>query len=164
MTTMGDDDQQHPHWSDQPSTAAERAAGEREAERPRSPLATLATRMADVSPAWSAVTLAADDAPAGSIDVGSRDRTIGVESIREGWLLHRGASRLAAAASPDLSLLVGDWCYAAGLCEITDHGSLDDVATLARLVADVSARAGESVDALDDRWSDATAEMASRVG
>ena len=73
---------------------------------------------------------------------------------------HRTESRLAAAASPDLGLLLGDWCYAEGLCTIADHGELDDIAELARLVADVSARANERIADLDPRWDEATAAMA----
>jgi hypothetical protein len=120
----------------------------------------LAQRLVDVSPAWRDASIdpasASDDAPTGL----SRDVAFGVESIREGWLLHRGASRLAPAASPDLALLIGDWCYATGLCSIADHGSLDDIAALADLVADVSARAGESIDQLEPRWHETTQELA----
>lgn len=122
-------------------------------------LGVVAQRLADVSPTWAQVTVAAgtatDEGPAGL----SRDRAIGVESIREGWLLHRAASRLAADASPDLALLIGDWCYAAGLCEIADHGSLDDIEQLAALVAEVSARCHEPVDALAPRWDETRAAM-----
>jgi hypothetical protein len=82
-----------------------------------------------------------------------------VELIREGWLTHRGVARIATGASPNLALLIGDWCYAAGLCAIADHGSLDDVAALAELVADLSARAEESTQALDPYWSTALEAM-----
>lgn len=123
---------------------------------PQPELGVVARRMAAVSPAWADVTIDPSTAGASAISGMSHDRLIGVESIREGWLLHRDASRLAPAASPDLRLLLGDWCYAAGLCEIADHGSLDDVATLAALVADVSARVDEPLEALGERWNDAT--------
>jgi hypothetical protein len=126
-----------------------------------SPLATVTQRLVDVSPAWAAAsvapTAAPDAPPLPGID---RDRTIGVEAIREGWLLHRGAARVAAAAAPDLALLIGDWCYAEGLCSIADHGSLDDVAALAALVADLSTRVAEPADALEPRWSETTQAMA----
>jgi len=124
-------------------------------------LDTLAEHLADVSPQWREVVTAA---PTGSslefADALGAERALGVEAIREGWLLHRRASRIAADASPDLALLVGDWCYAAGLCTITEHGSLDDVAALAALVADSSMRAGESLDAIDARWAETTEAMA----
>ncbi len=122
-------------------------------------LGVVAERLADVSPAWASVTVAPTSVTGGDADGISRDRAIGVEAIREGWLLHRAASRLAADASPDLALLVGDWCYAAGLCEIADHGSLDDVARLASLVADVSARCDESVESLAPRWDETVEAM-----
>jgi len=129
------------------------------APTPVPPLGVVAQRIADVSPSWASASVAADRAPA-STDLGiGRDRTIGVESIREGWLLHRGASRIAAAASPDLALLVGDWCYAAGLREVTEHGSLDQVAALAELVADLSADPADTDDALAARWSAALAAL-----
>lgn len=140
------------HWSDEPSDVAARAHAEDQALRPLPPLGVVAQRARDVSPAWEDVTIDPHDTPAAPPAVAGRDRAIGVESIREGWLLHRGQSRIASGASPDLALLVGDWCYAAGLCSIADHGSLDDVARLATLVATVSARADESIDALRPTW------------
>jgi hypothetical protein len=132
------------------------SAGESE---PLPPLDVVAGRLADVSPAWAAVISARTATSSLPVSGLGRDRTIGVEAIREGWLLHRDAARLVAGASPDLALLMGDWCYAAGLCDIADHGTLDDVATLATLIADVSARADEPIDALEPRWHDATTAM-----
>jgi hypothetical protein len=148
------------HWSEQVEATDRPTVHDRAEQLAAAPvLGVVAQRLADVSPAWARVTIdpatAPTDAPAGL----TRDRAIGVESIREGWLLHRNASRLAADASPDLALLVGDWCYAAGLCEIADHGSLDDVAHLAALVADVSARATETVDELAPRWDETVEAM-----
>ena len=149
-----------PHWSEQVEEGDRPSVVERAQQLEAMPvLGVVAQRLADVSPAWAAVTIAPATAPSGAPDGISRDRAIGVESIREGWLLHRAASRLAADASPDLALLVGDWCYAAGLCEIADHGSLDDVERLADLVADVSARCDEPVDALAPRWDETTGAM-----
>lgn len=146
-----------PHWSEQVVDPDRPSVVERAAQLEAMPvLGVVAQRLADVSPAWASVTINPTTAPPGAPDRISRDRAIGVESIREGWLLHRAASRLAADASPDLALLVGDWCYAAGLCEIADHGSLDDVERLAALVADVSARCDEPIDALAQRWDETT--------
>lgn len=133
------------HWlDDAPATEAAPSA-----------LQVVARRLTEVSPAWGSVTDAAAAAAGSRPDVArlGAGRAQGVESIREGWLLHRGASRVAAGASPDLALLVGDWCYAAGLCAIADEGTLDDVAALAQLVATVSTRAGEPLDALEPVWS-----------
>lgn len=154
------DDAPTTHWSEEPSEVAARAHAEDRELRPLPPLGVVAQRACDVSPAWQAATTDPQHVRSEAPSVAGRDRAIGVESIREGWLLHRGHSRIAASASPDLALLVGDWCYAAGLCAIADHGSLDDVAILASLVADVSARAGESIEALDERWGAATEQLA----
>lgn len=121
------------------------------------PLEAVAERMAEVSPAWAAAVAAPDQSVPRVADerLLGRDRAQGVEAIREGWLLHRGQSRVAAAAGADLALLVGDWCYATGLCSIADHGTLDDVATLAELVADVSAAGAAPVVDLEPRWTTA---------
>ncbi len=154
-------DEPEAHWSEQPAAADDRpSVHDRAAQLQAMPvLGVVAQRIADVSPAWANVTVPASSATGASVDGVSRDRAIGVEAIREGWLLHRAASRVAAEASPDLALLVGDWCYAAGLCEIADHGSLDDVARLATLVADVSARCDESIETLAPRWAETTDAM-----
>ena len=157
-----------PHWSEVPAeealpepTAASLSMPDADL-MPRPALGAIAQQLADVSPAWAAVVIDPDHAPTSSVATSlGRDRERGVESIREGWLLHRAASRLAPAASPDLALLVGDWCYAAGLCTIADHGTLDDVAALARLVADLSARCDEPIDALQGHWSETIAAMSS---
>lgn len=141
-----------PHWSEEPSTAVRRAVELDDVAPELTIQGAVAQRLADVSPAWAEAAIDPATAPADAPLRLGRDRAVGVEAIREGWLLHRGASRLAPGASPDLSLLVGDWCYAAGLCAIADHGSLDDVAALAELVADVSARADETPEALLPRW------------
>ena len=143
------------HWLDD-----HRPAEEAEAPvRPASPLGAVAARLGDVAPTWRSATDDPREAPrsAPAIELLGRDRAQGVESIREGWLLHRSAARIVGDASPDLSLLMGDWCYAAGLCTITDHGTLDDVADLARLVADLSVGVAQPVDELESRW-DATLE------
>lgn len=145
-----------PHWLD------DHRADEDEAPvRPASPLGAVAARLADVSTSWANVTIDPRDAPrsAAAIELLGRARAQGVEAIREGWLLHRGVARVVGEVSDDLSLLMGDWCYAAGLCQITDDGSLDDVAELARLVADVSVAVGQSVEELQPRWDEATEAM-----
>lgn len=124
-------------------------------------LEQLAGRMAAVSPAWERIA----HAPAHAVSFVDETRlasgvAAGVEAIREGWLLHRGVSRIAPDASADLALLLGDWCYAAGLCDVTEHGTLTDVRILADLIADVAARADEPIDALESRWDAAVAALA----
>jgi hypothetical protein len=120
----------------------------------------LVERLGNVSPAWRTVARVEADVHEFTEAVGLEPALArGVETIHEGWLLHRGRSRVAAAASPDLALLIGDWCYAAGLRDVTEHGSLDDVRALADLIADVSSRASESDDALDPRWDELLAAL-----
>ena len=144
------------HWSDMPADGE----GAAPSEPPPAPLAVLARQLSAVSPAWAAATVEPDDAPPLADDpLLGRDRQQGFEAIREGWLMHRGVSRLATAATPDLALLVGDWCYAAGLGTIADHGSLDDVAKLAELVADVATRCDEPVEDLEARWATTAEEL-----
>ncbi|MCW2971854.1 MAG: hypothetical protein JWN72_127 [Thermoleophilia bacterium] len=117
------------------------------------PLITLRSEIAAVSPDWAS-RLA--DAPRG-LDAGTG--TLGFESIREGWLLHRAQSRLVDGASPDLALLIGDWCYAAGLVDVTEHGTLDDVALLADLIADVSCTPEAASGDLEPKWAAARAAL-----
>lgn len=120
-------------------------------------LEELAARIAAVSPAWADVVrphagaLRCTSVP----DACSRAVALGIKSIREGWLLHREQSRIAPGADPDVGLLVGDWCYAAGLAEVAEHGSLQHVALLATLIADVSARADRPARELEARWTEA---------
>ena len=130
--------------------------------QPRPALERIAERIAAVSPAWSAATCEPDDLPDldGAPDGLGSDRLLGFETIREGWLLHHGRTRVVTGASPDLALLVGDWAYADGLCTVADHGSLDDVSVLADLVADVSARAAERPEDLEARWTEGAAALA----
>jgi hypothetical protein len=68
---------------------------------------------------------------------------LGVEMIREGYLLHRGRSRLFRQDDQDLSLLTGDYLYAAGLVEICNTGDLDAVVALAELISSSSRDLGE---------------------
>ena len=134
-----------------------------DAPTPTPPLVELSQRMAAVDPGWRV----APDVAASALERSSghalrRGVAVGVESIREGWLLHRDATRLLPGAEPHLTLLVGDWCYAAGLCEVAEHGTLEDVETLAALVADVSARDDAPEDQHEAHWDDALRELGTR--
>jgi hypothetical protein len=85
---------------------------------------------------------------------------LGVEMIREGYLLHHGRSRLFAQDDPDLALLTGDYLYAAGLVEICATGDLEAVRTLAALIAECSARRGDGTPEGDERlWDAAVAAL-----
>ena len=120
-------------------------------------LAAAARQLGDVSADWATRI----EVPANTerLAFASRERlgtprALGVELIREGWLLHQGRSRLAPTTRGNLALLMGDWCYAAGLCHITEHGSLSDVRALAQLIAELATRPGaaEQAAADDARW------------
>jgi len=122
-----------------------------------STLDSLADAIASVSPDWASKIARGACSSAGCSSVR------GFESIREGWLLHRGQSRLVPGASPDLALLIGDWCYAAGLREITEHGSLDDVAVLADLIAAMSTQSEVAIEDLTPQWADAQRALERKI-
>lgn len=58
-----------------------------------------------------------------------------VESVREGYLLHYGDSRLLAGHDADLSLLAGDYLYALGIERLAALGDVDAVRELADLIS-----------------------------
>jgi len=85
---------------------------------------------------------------------------VGVEMIREGYLLHNGRSAMFSQDDPDLALLTGDYLYAAGLVEICGTGDLRAVRTLARLIAECSARRGDAEPSSDEPlWDEALAAL-----
>jgi hypothetical protein len=85
---------------------------------------------------------------------------LGVEMIREGYLLHHGRSRLFSQHDPDLALLTGDYLYAAGLVEICSTGDLAAVATLAELIAECSRRHGAGrIDDDETLWASSVASL-----
>lgn len=110
-------------------------------------LSALRNGIAAVSPDW------ASKLRHESTDITADMGALGYEAIREGWLLHRAQSRVVAGASPDLALLIGDWCYAAGLVDVTATGTLDDVALLADLIADVSTKPEVATADLEPSWA-----------
>lgn len=116
----------------------------------------LAARIARASPAWRAAIATHQAAARGAAQQGATPAGHdGFALVREGWLLHQAGSTLAAGADLSLRLLMGDWCYAAGLCDIAQSGDLDAVAELADLIADASAMVAEgaSHDDLERRWA-----------
>jgi hypothetical protein len=58
-----------------------------------------------------------------------------VESVREGYLLHYGESRLLRGHDPDLALLAGDYLYALGIEALAALGDAEAVAVLAETIA-----------------------------
>ncbi len=81
---------------------------------------------------------------------------LGVEMIYEGYLLHYGRSRLFAQDDERLSLLTGDYLYAAGLERICRTGDLEAVAALAGLISRCASRRGLAAGGGDDPLWDAT--------
>lgn len=56
------------------------------------------------------------------------------ESVREGYLLHYGESRLLSGQDADLSLLAGDYLYALGIERLAALGDVEAVGVLAELI------------------------------
>ena len=126
-----------------------------------SALEQIRTRAAADSPLWAAA-LVPGDAPEPEFAGRCPDRyLLGVEMIREGYLLHNGQARLFSQEDPDLALLTGDYLYAGGLVEVCATGDLDAVVTLAGLISRCSANRGERRPAGDDAvlWDDAVGAL-----
>ncbi|HWM64524.1 MAG TPA: hypothetical protein VNP96_11125 [Solirubrobacterales bacterium] len=60
---------------------------------------------------------------------------LAVESVREGYLLHYGESRLLRGNDDDLALLAGDYLYALGLERLAAAGDVEAVRILADLIS-----------------------------
>lgn len=58
-----------------------------------------------------------------------------VESVREGYLLHYGESRLLRGHDENLALLAGDYMYALGIERLAALGDAEAVAVLSELIA-----------------------------
>lgn len=105
----------------------------------------LRERIAAVSPQWQGVLKAEStrENPDSGGDVAGQIRDErtgrGVEAIYEGYALHYATAReVSVDASGDLKLLIGDYCYAAGLCEVADAGDIRAVRRLADLISTVA--------------------------
>ena len=127
-------------------------------------LRQVAERAAADSPLWRASARAPH--PEAETVSGCPDRlALGVEMIREGYLLHRGRARVFAHDDTDLALLTGDYLYAAGLAEICRSGDLAAVGVLARLIAGCARAQGDgALDAGESLWPAAMAELAALPG
>jgi hypothetical protein len=113
----------------------------------------VAARTAGESPLWTADLL--PGAAAGEeVSQGLSDgHALGVEMIREGYLLHRRRSRLFSSGDDGQRLLTGDYLYAAGLREICVTGDLAAVAALAALISACAAAQASGADEGDaGRW------------
>jgi hypothetical protein len=123
-------------------------------------IATITRRAAEASPVWGAQAAPAAEHPPGPGTRVAEPFALGVETIREGYLVHHGASRAFRPATSEQAILLGDYLYAAGLVEICAAGDLDAVRTLASLIADVSDRRARGVPDDPARW-DAAVEALS---
>jgi hypothetical protein len=86
----------------------------------------------------------------------SDDYSLVMESVREGYLLHYGESRLLADYDRDLALLAGDYLYALGLDRLAALGDTKAVAVLAELIARCAQLHAEGRgDEVDPLWVDA---------
>jgi hypothetical protein len=119
-------------------------------------LEQIRSRAAADSPLWAAALLPGDPPAPDYQDRCPPPYLLGVEMIREGYLLHHGRARLFSQADRDLALLTGDYLYAAGLVEICATGDLAAVETLADLIAVCSRRRGDRVDDDDETLWDSS--------
>jgi hypothetical protein len=117
-------------------------------------------RAASDSPLWAAALLPGEPPPAEYQGRCPDDHLLGVEMIREGYLLHGGRSRLFSHDDADLALLTGDYLYAAGLVEICGTGDLAAVTALAELISACARDRGEGAADSEDRWTVALASFA----
>ena len=122
-------------------------------------LEQVAERAAADSPLWRGALLA--DPVAAEPVTGCPDGlALGVEMIREGFLLHRGRARLFSTEDADLALLTGDYLYAAGLVEVCRQGDPRAVEILAELIAGCALAQGNGEpDAGESLWTPALAAL-----
>lgn len=99
----------------------------------------IADRVAAVSPDWEAqITAGTPDGHRVALELENDNIALGVETIREGHLLHYGTPRVVRPTDTSGSILIGDHCYASGLCDVAASGDLEAIRTLAQLVAEVA--------------------------
>jgi hypothetical protein len=123
-------------------------------------MAEIRRRTAADSPLWAQALLPGDVPDADFADRCPATHLLGVEMIREGYLLHRGRSRLFRQDDQDLALLTGDYLYAGGLVEICQTGDIDAVVALARLISRASRDLGEGDVRSGERlWAETVAGL-----
>ncbi len=123
-------------------------------------IAEIARRAAEASPVWGAQATPT----AGALgELGTRVSpayALGLETIREGYLVHHGAGRAFSPATSEQAILLGDYLYAAGLVEICRSGSIEAVRVLARLIADVSDDRARGLADDPARWASVVEDLA----
>jgi hypothetical protein len=83
-----------------------------------------------------------------------------IESVREGYLLHYGESRLLAGQDPDLALLAGDYLYALGIERLAALGDTEAVHELADLISCCAQlHAEDRVDEVPALWEKSVAAI-----
>jgi hypothetical protein len=93
--------------------------------------------------------------------VAGGDDSLVVESVREGYLLHYGESRLLAGHDPDLGLLAGDYLYALGIERLAALGDAEAVGVLAELIGRCAQLHAEGREAeAPELWRRAVEEIA----
>jgi hypothetical protein len=84
-----------------------------------------------------------------------------VEAVREGYLLHYGASRLLNGHDDDLALLAGDYLYALGLDRLAALGDDRAVAILSDLISNCAQLHAEGRAAsVPQLWDEAARSIA----
>ena len=84
---------------------------------------------------------------------------LGVEMIREAYLLHHGRARVFSQDDAELALLTGDYLYAAGLVEICSTGDLSAVADLADLISRCARNRGDETGDDEVVWADCVGRL-----
>ena len=125
-------------------------------------LAEVARRAAADSPLWRDALVRRDAAPE-FVGVCPDSHLLGVEMIYEGYLLHRGRSRLFSHDDADLALLTGDYLYAAGLAEVCGTGDLDAVRELAGLISACARAQAEGDGNEAELWRRTVARLGQRA-
>jgi hypothetical protein len=83
-----------------------------------------------------------------------------IETVREGYLLHYGSSRLLSGHDPDLALLAGDHLYALGIERLAGLGDTVAVRLLADLISDSSRLHAEGREGeVPELWRRTAAEI-----
>jgi len=116
-------------------------------------LEEMRVRAREASPLWAEALLDEDSALPEFAGRCPDRYLLGVEMIREAYLLHYGSSRLFSQDDRDLALLTGDWLYAAGLAEICATGDLAAVDALAGLIARCAANRAAASASDDPLWA-----------
>jgi hypothetical protein len=83
----------------------------------------------------------------------------GIETIYEAYLVHYGRPRLFEPATPDESVLLGDYLYAHGLVRIAAAGGVPAVATMAALIARCASLRSDGSPGDGAAWVEAAREL-----